>query len=182
VEAEFIDQIRGSAAMGADAVLLADDWGTQTGMLVRPDQWRQFFAASYRELVDEIHAHKMHAWFHSCGQIRPIIPDLIEAGFDVLHPLQPSAMDLAEIGESFGGRICFAGGVDVQDWLPLGGPGKVEAEIKGLIDTLARPEGGYIIAPTNSIMPDTPWANIEAMSRTMYEYGRAPVGVSHRRR
>lgn len=171
VAAEFIDQIRGSAAAGADAVLLADDWGTQVGMLIRPEQWRQFFAATYRGLVDEIHAHGMHAWFHSCGQIRPIIPDLIEAGFDVLHPLQPSAMDLAEISDSFRGRICFAGGVDVQDWLPLGDPDEVEVEIKALIDTLAAPQGGYIIAPTNSIMPDTPWENIETMCRTMYDYG-----------
>ncbi len=173
VAVEFIDQIRGSAAMGADAVLLADDWGTQVGMLIRPEQWRQFFSATYRDLVTEIHRLGMHAWFHSCGQIRPIIPDLIAAGFDVLHPLQPSAMDLTEIAQSFRGQICFAGGVDVQDWLPLAGPETVEAEIKGLIDTLAGPQGGYVIAPTNSIMPDTPWENIEAMCRIMYAYGHS---------
>jgi uroporphyrinogen-III decarboxylase len=171
VTGEFIEQIRGSAAAGADAVLLADDWGTQAGMLIRPDQWRQFFFSTYQSLVSEIHSLGMHAWFHSCGQIRPIIPDLIAAGFDVLHPLQPSAMDLSEITESFRGQICFAGGVDVQDWLPLAGAAEVEAEIKNLIDTLASPQGGYVIAPTNSIMPDTPWENIETMCRTMYDYG-----------
>jgi uroporphyrinogen-III decarboxylase len=171
VAAEFVDQIRGSAAMGADAVLLADDWGTQAGMLIRPEQWRQFFFATYRDLVAEIHALEMHAWFHSCGQIRPIIPDLIAAGFDVLHPLQPSAMDLTEIAQSFRGQICFAGGIDVQDWLPLAGAAEVEREIMGLIDTLASSQGCYIVAPTNSIMPDTPWENIEAMCQTMYDYG-----------
>lgn len=172
VAAEFIDQIRGAAAHGADAVLLADDWGTQSSMLISPKHWRRFFADCYRELVGEIHAQGMHAWFHSCGQIRPIIPDLIEIGFDVLHPLQPSAMDLTEIGQAFSGQICFAGGVDVQDWLPLGDAGQVEEQIRWLIDTLDNAQGNYIIAPTNSIMPDTPWTNIQVMCETMWSYGR----------
>lgn len=177
---EFIDQIRGSAAHGADAVLLADDWGTQASMLIRPDHWRQFYASAYRQLVDEIHSLDMHAWFHSCGQIRPIIPDLIQIGFDVIHPLQPSAMDLAEIGREFAGKICFAGGVDVQDWLPLGDPKQVAEQIRWLIDTLDGPAGGYIVAPTNSIMPDTPWENIETMCQTMWHYGREKRGGMRR--
>jgi uroporphyrinogen decarboxylase len=180
VAAEFADQIRGIAGRGADAVLLADDWGTQGAMLIRPEQWRSTFAECYRQLVEEIHRLGMHAWFHSCGHIRPIIPDLIEMGFDVLHPLQPAAMDLAEIREAFGGQICFSGGVDVQDWLPLGSPGQVVDKVRWLIDTLDAADGGYIIAPTNSIMPDTPFENLQAMCSTMWHYGREKRAVSQR--
>jgi hypothetical protein len=168
----FVAQIRGIAPQGAEAVLLADDWGTQHALLVRPDQWRRFFAPCYERLVDEIHALGMHAWFHSCGHVRPILADLIAIGFDVLHPLQPSALDVAEVAETFGGQICFAGGVDVQALLPLVHAEEVDRAIRQIIGTLARPAGGFIVAPTNSIMPDTPFENIETMCRAMWSYGR----------
>jgi uroporphyrinogen decarboxylase len=163
VAGEFIDQIRGIGARGADAVLLADDYGTQAAMLISPAHWRAFFRSCYAQMVAEIHALGMHAWFHSCGFIRPIIPGLIEIGFDVLHPLQPSAMDLAEIAGMFGGQICFAGAVDVQAMLPHLDSDGVANEIRALVELLDGPDGGYIVAPTNSIMPDTPLENIAAM-------------------
>jgi len=172
---ENADQIRGAGARGADAVLLADDYGTQHAMLISPQHWRLFFRDCYAQLVDTIHEQGMHAWFHSCGHIRPIIPDLIEIGFDLLHPLQPSSMDLAEIAGTFRGQICFGGGIDVQALLPVAEPEEVENEIRRLIDLLDGPHGGYVMAPTNSIMPETPLENIEAMVRTAGEY-------SHRKR
>jgi uroporphyrinogen decarboxylase len=169
---EFAGQIRGVAVRGADAVLLADDYGTQRTMLISPRHWRSFFQDCYARLVEVIHEQGMHAWFHSCGHIRPIIPDLVDVGFDLLHPLQPSSMDLHEIAQAFGGRICFAGAIDVQGLLPVADSGTVEAEIRRMIDLLDGPHGGYVVAPTNSIMPDTPLENIEAMYRTASSYGR----------
>jgi uroporphyrinogen decarboxylase len=169
---EFAGQIRGIGAQGGDSVLLADDYGTQRAMLISPEHWRLFFRDCYARLVDEIHNQGMHAWFHSCGHIRPIIPDLVDIGFDLLHPLQPSSMDLAEIAHTFGGQICFGGGIDVQGLLPAAEPEQVAAEIRRLIDLLDGPQGGYLMAPTNSIMPDTPLENIEIMYRTAREYGR----------
>jgi uroporphyrinogen decarboxylase len=169
---EIAAQIRGIGARGGDAVLLADDYGTQHAMLISPQHWRVFFRDSYAQLVEVIHAAGMHAWFHSCGHIRPIIPDLIEIGFDLLHPLQPSSMDLVEIAQTFGGQICFGGGIDVQSMLPTAKPEAVADEIQRLIDVLDGPQGGYLMAPTNSIMPDTPLENIEAMFRTAEKYGR----------
>ena len=168
---EFAGQIRGAAARGADAVLLADDFGTQRTMLISPRHWRAFFRDCYAQLVAVIHEQGMHAWFHSCGYIRPIIPDLIDIGFDLLHPLQPSAMDLHEIAEALGGQICFAGAIDVQGLLPTADSRTVEAEIRRMIDLLDGAQGGYIVAPTNSIMPDTPLVNIEAMYRVASSYG-----------
>ena len=169
---ENADQIRGVGTRGADAVLLADDYGTQHAMLISPKHWRLFFRDCYAQLVDAIHEQGMHAWFHSCGHVRPIIPDLVEIGFDLLHPLQPSSMDLAEIAGTFRGQICFGGGIDVQALLPVAEPEEVENEIRRLIDLLDGPHGGYVMAPTNSIMPETPLENIEAMVRTAGEYSR----------
>ena len=169
---ELLDQAVRAAASGADAVLLADDFGTQSSLLISPAHWRRFFRPCYERMVDAIHDLGLHAWFHSCGNIRAIVPDIIAIGFDVLHPLQPSAMDLVEIRETFGGRICFAGGVDVQGLLPQASQAQVIEEIKRVIDILGGPHGGFIVAPTNSIMPDTPFANVEAMCRTMRDHGR----------
>ena len=81
-------------------------------------------------------------------------------------------MDLVEIARTFGGQICFGGGIDVQGLLPTAEPEDVAAEIRRLIDLLDGPQGGYLMAPTNSIMPDTPMENIETMYRTAREYGR----------
>ena len=153
-------------------MLLADDYGTQDRMLISPKLWRKFFKPSYARLVEVIHGQGMHAWFHSCGHIRPIIPDLIEVGFDLLHPLQPSSMDIEEIAASFGGQICFAGAIDVQAMLPIVEPAEVERQVKRVIDVLDGPHGGYLMAPTNSIMPDTPLENIRVMMRTAETYSR----------
>lgn len=173
VAEEFAGQIRGIGARGADAVLLADDVGTQKTMLINPKHWRSFLKPCYAKLVEVIHNQGMHAWYHSCGYIMPIIPDLIEIGFDLIHPLQPSSMDLGQIAETFGGQICFAGAIDVQALLPHASVQQVEDAIRGIIDTLDGPQGGYLLAPTNSIMPDTPLENIEAMFRAAYKYGRS---------
>jgi uroporphyrinogen decarboxylase len=170
---EFAGQIRSIAARGADAVLIADDFGTQDSLILSPKHFREFFKPMYARLFAEIHEGGMHAWFHSCGCVRSIIPDLIEIDLDVLHPLQPPCLDLKEIAETFRGQVCFAGAVDVQELLVFGTPGEVEEELRWIIDLLDGPHGGFVLAPTNSIMPDTPFENLEAMCRTMYEYGHA---------
>ncbi|MBN1315067.1 MAG: hypothetical protein JXA42_06350 [Anaerolineales bacterium] len=172
VAEEFAGQIRGIGARGGDAVLLADDVGAQNAMLINPKHWRKFLRPTYEWLVEEIHNQGMHAWYHSCGYIYSIIPDLIEIGFDLLHPLQPSSMDLRQIADSFSGQICFAGAIDVQALLPHKTSLQVEDEIRETIDILDSPQGGYLLAPTNSIMPDTPLENIEAMFRAAKKYGR----------
>ena len=169
---EFVGQIKGIATRGADAVLIADDFGTQDSLILSPAHFRQFFKRMYARLFAEIHDAGMHAWFHSCGCVRQIIPDLIEIEVDVLHPLQPPCLDLAEIAATFGGQVCFAGAVDVQELLVFATPDEVDAELRRVIDLLDGPQGGFVLAPTNSIMPDTPFENLVAMCRTMYDYGR----------
>lgn len=169
--AEFTDQIFQIGQRGADAVLIADDFGTQDSLLLSPKQWRTFYKPMYNRLFSAIHDNGMDAWFHSCGNISTIVPDLVELGIDVLHPVQPSAMDIRSISEAFRGKVCFAGGIDVQTLLPFATPEEVANEIRHIIDVLDGPDGGFILAPTNSIMPDTPLENIQAMYQTAHEYG-----------
>ena len=112
----------------------------------------------------------MHVCLHSCGDVRTIIPDLIELGLDILHPIQPTAMDRKELAREFGGHITFCGGIDVQDLLPCASPQQIREEIKDIVGTLGIFGGGLILNAANSIMPETPFENIEAMFETCHKY------------
>ena len=100
--------------LGADAVFLTDDWGSQTGLMISPAMWADFFREHYRALFAEAHRHRMEVIFHSCGNVVDIVDELIDLGLDVLDPVQPGAMDLDEVAERFGGRVSFSGAVDLQ--------------------------------------------------------------------
>jgi uroporphyrinogen decarboxylase len=102
--------------------------------------------------------------YHSCGSVRPFIPDLLAIGIDVLDVLQFSAdgMDPEEIKSSFGEKLCFHGGVDVQGLLPFGMEEEVRTAVRQLIEVLGR-NGGYILSPTHNIQVDTPPENIVAI-------------------
>jgi uroporphyrinogen decarboxylase len=101
---------------------------------------------------------------HSCGGIRPIIPDMIEIGFDIINPLQPLArgMEPGELSEEFGKDIAFYGGIDEQKTLPFGTVEDVKAEVKQRIGTFGK-YNGYIAAPSHAFQPDTPIENILAV-------------------
>ncbi len=115
------------------------------------------------------HAGKSYA-HHTCGGVRPIIPDLIDIGVDVLNPIQPlaSGMDPRELGEEFADRISFYGGIDEQRTLPRGSREDVGDEVRDRIRTLGR-RGGYIVAPSHAFQPDTPLANVLAVYETVLD-------------
>ena len=98
--------------------------------------------------------------------------DMIEIGLDVIHPIQPFAMDAQATVESFGGRISFMPGIDVQHLLPHCTPEEVIAGTKKLIDTFRGPGGGMIFSLSNAIHTDVSYENIEAFMQTAYEYGK----------
>jgi uroporphyrinogen decarboxylase len=113
---------------------------------------------------------------HSCGSIRPYIPDLIDAGIQVLDPVQPLAanMDSRELKRDFGTRLAFHGGIDIQQVLPFGSEADVEQEVHSRIQAFA-PGGGYILAPSHAIQADVPPANIVAMCRAAVKHGQYPL-------
>jgi uroporphyrinogen decarboxylase len=154
-----------------DFYRVGDDYGTQRGLLLGPDQWRKSVRPWIARLLEIPRRHGARYYHHSCGAVRKLIPDLIDAGVDVLDPLQVKAegMDPAELKAEFGARLCFSGGVDEQELLPRGTPADVKRAVRELLRIMA-PGGGFFIGPTHNFQPDIPTANILAL----YESARDP--------
>jgi uroporphyrinogen decarboxylase len=162
--------IRSWAELGVDAIFLTDDWGTQSSLMISPAMWRDYFKDHYRTLFDTIHRAGMDAILHSCGNVMGIVPDLIDLGLDALDPIQPGAMDMAEIARRFGGQIAFCGGVDVQHLLISGSPSDIRDGVRRLVETLARPFGNaMILAPANMVTPEVPLENLRALCEACHE-------------
>jgi uroporphyrinogen decarboxylase len=153
-----------------DGIFFSDDWGTQDTLLMNPDDWRRFYKPSYARLFRRVRDGGAHVWFHACGNITAIIPDLIDIGMDVLNPVQPLAMDVHHLACEFGGALCFYGGVDTQMTLTQGTPDEVKQEIHELVRLFGRFGGGYVGAASQSIMPETPLDNIIAFYEAFSEY------------
>ena len=145
-----------------DGVALSDDYGTQNAMLMSPADWRRLVRPLVREIYAKAKSHGKAVFHHSCGNILPIIPDLIDAGLDILHPIQPEAMDGVKLKREFGNRLTFCGGLRTMDVLPRGTPKDVREEVRRLKRELGR-GGGYILEPGITIQDDVPSANLEAM-------------------
>ncbi len=166
------------AAVGdeADCVYaIADDVATHIGMLMSPEDYRRYVKPRHAEVVRFV-KERTNAKFilHCCGACRPILPDLIEIGVDVLNPTQTSAagMDPLELKREFGNDITFWGGIDVIELLPYGTTADVEREVKRHIDALA-PGGGYVLSPSHIIQRFTPPENVLTMYKTALEYGQS---------
>lgn len=162
--------IQQQLALRVDGIYFSDDWGSQQGLLMNPDDWRRWYKPRYRRLFDAVHAGGAHVWMHLCGNVTAIIPDLIELGLDVLNPIQPQAMDVDALAARYGGHVCFHGGLDTQETLPHGTVADVEREVKHLIDIFGRYSGGYIGTTSHKIMPETPPENILALFRAFRDY------------
>jgi uroporphyrinogen decarboxylase len=159
----------GGAAVGAPipaGIAEADDYGSELSLLLSPSILRGTYIARYARLLSRIKSRNPEARviFHSCGAIRPIIPDLIEAGVEALNPVQYRAagMDAADLKRDFGSRLCFWGGaVDTKRILPGGSPAEVRAELLRAAGSLGR-GGGYVCATVHNIQDEVPTANILA--------------------
>ena len=162
----------------ADVVGEADDFAGQYRMLISPGMYRRIVKPLHKELFDFIHARtKAKIFFHSCGSIRPVIPDLIEIGVDIINPVQVSAtgMDSAELKREFDKDIVFwGGGVDTQRVLGDGTPEQVREDTRRRIEDLA-PGGGFVFATVHNIQGNVPPENIMAMWETLQEYGAYPI-------
>jgi uroporphyrinogen decarboxylase len=126
--------------------------------------FREFVAPYLREMIDCIHDLDGKVLFHSCGLIRPLIPELIELGIDILDPIQPvgPAMSPEQLRAEFGDRLCFHGGIDMQHLLRRGSAEEVRKEVRRYCDVLGR-GGGYILGPAHLFQPDVPPENILAV-------------------
>lgn len=162
--------------LGADAIWTSDDIGTQTGPFFSPAIFQEFFQPYYRELVEHVHSLGMHMWMHCCGNILPFLPDLVETGLDVLHPIQKYTMDEQEIAKKYGDKLCIWAGFDVQQIIPYGTPDEVRAEVRHLLDTYYRPQGRLMMTAGNGMTPDTPFDSLEALLDETLRYGTLKCG------
>ena len=145
------------------AVLIGNDFGSQTGLMLSPDNLREFVFPGTKVLIDQAHAHGLKVIHHSCGAVAEVIPDLIELGADVIHPIQSlaSGMEPERLAREFGGGVSFCGGVDVQKLLSHGSPEDVDVAVRKLISLFPT---GLVVSPSHeAVLPDVPPANIVAM-------------------
>ena len=158
-----------------DIVAEGDDYGTQESQLIDPEHFRMYYKPHLKRIADAIRkkAPDARLMFHSCGNVRPIIPDLIETGINILNPVHITAtgMEPVQLKKDFGKDIVFwGGGVDTQQILPSGSPVQVAENVKRNIDALA-PGGGFVFATVHNIQNDVPPENIKAMMDTFRKSG-----------
>jgi uroporphyrinogen-III decarboxylase len=164
--------ISGFAAAGAHGYFTSDDLGSQQTLLFSRTAFRDLCRPFYAEIAAHCHSLGLHFWLHVCGAVTDLLDDFVELGVDVLHPIQPVAMDQAAVAQDYRGRLTFLAGIDVQYLLPAGSAADVQAGTRRLIDTFDYEQGGCILAASNGIMPETPLANIKAWLTTAESYGR----------
>jgi len=145
-----------------DAVAVSDDYGAQKAMIMSPGDWRRLIKPLLAEIYGLAKKHGRYTFHHSCGNIRPIIGDMIDAGLDILHPIQPEAMDVYALKRDFGREVTFCGGLRTQDLLPRGTAGQIRDEVRKLKDVMGA-GGGYILEPGITVQADVPLANMLAM-------------------
>lgn len=138
------DVIRQLKDYGFNGVAFFDDWGTQTNLIISPKMWREFFKPRYKRQFDLAHKYGLDVYFHCCGYIYDIIPDLIEIGVDMLNLSQPNIFNIEKLGEDFGGKVCFVCPVSYQTTSLSGKKEDIYADVKRLMDNLGCYNGGLI--------------------------------------
>ncbi len=146
-----------------------NDFGSQKSLLISPDSFKKFVLPGMRRLIDIGKKYNKKVLFHSCGAVSKVIPLLIEAGIDGLHPLQTQAkgMDAVSLARNYKGQLAFVGGVDTQNLLVKGSPGQVKAEIKKIKKILGP---NLVVSPSHeAILPNIPLENVLAMAKAACE-------------
>ncbi len=155
-----------------------DDYGTNDSLMISPAVFDELFKPALKRIIDCVKDFDpgLPVAFHSDGAITDIIPGLIEAGVDILNPLEPlPAVDWLQIKKSYGDRLCFMGGVDIREALP-GTREDVEEDVRRCLRTFA-PDGGYILTAANHIQVDVPPENVAAMFAAARELGTYPLAL-----
>jgi uroporphyrinogen decarboxylase len=152
------------AGAGADILCFYGDMGGQKGLLIGPEMWEKWILWRWRDIIRTVRCHSSDAllFYHSCGFIEPIIPGLIDAGFQILNPVQPESMDPVRIKRVFGGRISLWGGIGVQGTMLEGSPDDVRTAVRKLMIEWTR-GGGGIVTAAQTILRDVPWENLLAL-------------------
>lgn len=159
------------ASCGADLLHLGDDIGMQQTIMMSHELYRKHLKPRLARVVQAAKAAKpdMVITYHSCGYVTPFITDLMEAGVEVLNPVQPECMDFAEIHAEYGKKLSFWGTVGTQSTMPFGTPDEVKAVVRRNLE-IAGEAGGLLCTPTHLLEPEVPWENIEAYVEACREF------------
>ncbi len=166
------------AAVGdvADILRFGDDLGMDTGPLMSPATYRRLFKPRHAMLCDYVHRHSgMRTFLHTCGSIAALLPDLIEAGYEVVNPVQTNCrgMEPERLKRDFGRDVTFwGGGCDTRTVLNGGTPAEVRDHVRERLDILS-PGGGFVFNTVHNILPDVPPENVVAMFEAVAEYNQS---------
>ncbi len=155
---ELLDEL---VKLPCDGIIFSDDYGDQRGVIIGPRLWRQFVKPCVARLYARAHAAGKMTFQHTCGSVFDIIPDLIDAGLDVLQSLQPEAMPVYEIKKRYGRDLRLWGGLGTQRLLPFGTPREIRAEVRRLKRKMGA-GGGYVLTSSKPVMDEVPLENAVA--------------------
>jgi len=163
---------------GLPILRLGDDFATQRGLLISPEHWRCFLKPLYAKLFDIGKRRGKYVWFHSCGDITEVLPDLIDIGMDVWETVQLHTLPMSprELTKEYGRHVTFFGAVNTQR-LPFARPDETKAEVAHCIEALGH-GGGYICGPDHGIRADVPYENIVALYEAARDFRRAGYTVA----
>jgi len=156
-----LEQVGLLARFPVDAISLSDDYGHQSGPLFSPAHFREFIRPRLKVLFEAVHSAGKLMMLHSCGDVSPFLPDLVELGLDILHPVQPEAMDVEVVKREYGRDLCLYGGISTQRLLRFGTPDRVREAVRRTKSSLSR-GGRYILAPSLDLTHDIPFQNFLA--------------------
>lgn len=149
-----------------DCVFFGDDWGSQSGLIMGPGLWREFIKPITAKMYGRVRDAGKYVAIHSCGDVKMILPDLVEIGLNLFNPFQPETMDIFETKKKYYGSLAFYGGISVQNLLPHGTTEQVRSETSYLLQELGK-GGGYVASPSHDIPSDVPAENIAALIETL---------------
>ena len=151
-----------------DAMMFGDDWGSQYGLIMGIDLWREFIGSRVKQMYQAVRSKGKSVFIHSCGKVDELFPDLIDAGLNCFNPFQPEVIDVFEAKRKYRGRLAFYGGISTQKTLPYATPSQVREEVKRFIAEVGE-GGGLIAAPAHDIPGDAKPENIMAMLEVLRE-------------
>jgi uroporphyrinogen decarboxylase len=176
IQFRALDQIFAMEHVGA--VWVVDDLAFGTGPMVSPQALRDHVFPWYREMAERCHGNGLLLFLHSDGDLTPLMEDLIDLGFDLLHPIDPTCMDIVAVKKKYGDRICLAGNVS-NELLRSGTPAEVEDRVKYLLANVA-PGGGFCLGSGNSVPEWASYDNFLAMRNAALDLGRYPIQIDEK--
>lgn len=157
-----------------DLTQVTDDWGGQNGLMTSTRIFEEFYKEPMRRAVELAKEYGIKVFHHDDGDMRQLLPQMVELGIDLLNPIQWRCgdWDLEALKAEYGKKVCFHSAVDNQETLPLGTAAEVDSQVRMLIETLACDRTGFILGPCHNLQPNTSVENILALYEAAVKYGR----------